>query len=98
MPKIALCELGDGEIRLAAEDQELGLTLAANEGLSTVRRKVAVVGFAAPDPRNEPEAVRQAYGEMTELPYYQPGELYRGQAPKISEIFQSSTPLLLSRD
>jgi len=47
MPKVALCELGDGEIRLAAEDQELGLTLAASEGLSTVRRKVAVVGFGA---------------------------------------------------
>lgn len=73
--QVALCELGAGDIEVNSEDEEVGLTLAADEAACAVGRKVAVLGFAALDSRNDPEAQKKAYGDIAEVLYFQPGDL-----------------------
>ena len=75
---VALCELG-GETTDTTEDHELGipsgLTLASSLNPDLVGRKVAVLGFAAADQRNDPEVSAEIYGNFTESLYLQAGEL-----------------------
>jgi len=73
--QVALCELGAGDIEMNSEDAEVGLTLAADEAACAVGRKVAVLGFAAPDSRSVPEVQKKVYGDIFDVLYFQPGEL-----------------------
>lgn len=77
---VALCELGRGETSDMDEDSELGvptgLPLAADEPAEMAGRRVCVIGFAAPDPRNEPEDVERIFGmELASALYVMPGEV-----------------------
>ena len=79
---VALCELGPGLTTQTSEDAELGiplgLRLAAAEPAPIAGRKVAVIGFAATDRRNEPADEERIFGSpIGPNLHLMPGELGR---------------------
>jgi hypothetical protein len=77
---VALCQLGPGQAETGEDDAEIdipvGLTMAAEEPAPLVGRKVAVIGFAAMDVRNDRSAIEKVYGPtLRETLYLQPGEI-----------------------
>ena len=86
---VALCELGPGTTTQADEDSEIGipvgLRVAAEAPTSIAERKVAAIGFAAVDSRNDPDDVERIFGTPLEPTLYlMPGEL-RGLATSAAQ-------------
>lgn len=85
---VALCELGPGTTTQADEDSKIGipigLRLVAEAPTPIADRKVAVIGFAEPDPRNDAADMARVFGApMEPTLYLMPGEL-RELATRVS--------------
>jgi hypothetical protein len=77
---VALCELGPSTTTQADEDSEIGipngLLVAAEAPAPIAERKVAVIGLAARDARNDPGDVNRIFGVPAKPTLYlMPGEL-----------------------
>ena len=95
---VALCQLGpadnDSAPAVGDEDDELGIPLgievAAAPPGELVGRSVVVVGFPARDSRNEPAAVEEVYGTLSEKDLYvQPGRILG-----IGPLFPAAPPAI----